>query len=64
MKPEATPNPAPVPALQARVYSPPDEIMAEVWAVKRQINAEAGYDMARLLNMVQAFAKDRALGQG
>lgn len=29
----------------------PDPILAELWEVKRQINAEAGYDIATLVQM-------------
>ena len=34
----------------------PDPIMAELWEVKRQINAEAGYRLEELTRMAKASA--------
>jgi hypothetical protein len=34
-----------------RPVQAPDPILAELWEVKRQINAEAGYDIATLVRM-------------
>ena len=36
--------------------SPPDPILAELWAVKRQINAESGYQISKLVEMAHAAA--------
>lgn len=35
----------------------PDPILAELWEVKRQINAEGGYDIEVLARMEQEAAK-------
>jgi hypothetical protein len=35
----------------------PDSIMAELWAVKARMNAEAGYDVDRLLANVHRMAQ-------
>jgi hypothetical protein len=34
----------------------PDPILAELWEVKRQINAEAGYQVSKLVEMAHAAA--------
>ena len=34
----------------------PDPILAELWEVKRQINAESGYEIARLVEMAHEAA--------
>jgi len=34
----------------------PDPILAELWEVKRQINAESGYQISRLVEMAHAAA--------
>jgi hypothetical protein len=41
---------SPVPAF---VPKAPDAIMAEVWRIKQQINAEADYDIDKLLARVK-----------
>ncbi len=43
-------NPAPVPAY---VPKAPDAIMAELWAFKRQANADAHYDLRTLLQRIK-----------
>lgn len=40
----------PVPAF---VPKAPDAIMAEIWSTKQRINAEAGYDIDKLLARVK-----------
>ncbi|MDD5298293.1 MAG: hypothetical protein PHU46_15430 [Rhodocyclaceae bacterium] len=35
----------------------PDPILAELWEVKRQINAEANYDIATLARMAHEAAR-------
>jgi hypothetical protein len=35
----------------------PDSIMSELWAVKAQMNADAGYDVDRLLANVHQMAQ-------
>jgi hypothetical protein len=34
----------------------PDPILAELWEVKRQINAESGYQISKLVEMAHAAA--------
>ena len=34
-----------------------DPILEELWAIKREINAEANYDVAKLMSMASAVAK-------
>jgi hypothetical protein len=51
-------KPAPVPAY---VPKAPDAIMAELWAFKRQANADAQYDVRKLLqHIVRETAKKPA----
>jgi hypothetical protein len=55
--PQNTPlnsDPTPIAAAPRRA---PDSIMAELWAVKARMNAEAGYDVDRLLANVHRMAQ-------
>lgn len=49
-------NSAPIPSA-ATPRRAPDSIMAELWAVKARMNAEAGYDVDRLLANVHRMAQ-------
>lgn len=50
-----TTSPRPLPP--SRPMQAPDPILAELWEAKRQINTEAGYDIATLVRMAHAAAK-------
>lgn len=42
----------------ASVRRAPDSIMSELWSVKARMNAEAGYDVDRLLSNVKQLAQN------
>lgn len=46
-----------VPTTQPKPVRAPDPILAELWEAKRQINAEANYNICRLVRMARAAAK-------
>jgi hypothetical protein len=45
-----------VPKTLPKPVRAPDPILAELWEAKRQINAEANYDIRRLVCMARAAA--------
>ncbi len=46
----------------AYVPKAPDAIMAELWAVKRQANADAHYDVRTLLKRIVRETQDKPAG--
>jgi hypothetical protein len=41
----------------------PDPIIAEVWETKRRINADAGYDIGRLIEMTSSKETEARIAQ-
>ena len=50
-------------ATATAVRSKTDPILLELWEIKRQLNAEAHYDIAELARRANAFDMDLALKQ-
>lgn len=60
-KPAATEQTHPAIVAKQRVFAKADPILLELWEIKRQINAEAQFDIAKLALQANQFDMQKTL---